>query len=266
MLRPWGGQSIPAADGPDALDALVHAVRPDEPPVLVMLDVHQTGSNGLDLAEQIRERWSSAEVGIVVMTSSMDPHFASQTRRLDLAGQIAKPFLSNDLLPLLHQVFKAHAQFSPGRSDESAHASQAVPRIDPDHPPLRVLLVESTRVNNRLARHMLERSGHSVDVAENGRDAVAAFETQRFDAILLDVHEPALYGFEAAKAIRELEADAGGRTRIVALLAQTRDHDVKACFDAGMDAYLEKPIRPDRLWEALYDTRLANQAETSEHV
>jgi CheY-like chemotaxis protein len=120
-----------------------------------------------------------------------------------------------------------------------------------DPAPLRVLLAEDNVVNQRLVTRLLERRGHSVSVAVNGRLAVQALNRDRYDVILMDVQMPEMGGFEATAIIREKERREGGRIPIVALTANAMKGDSERCLSAGMDAYLSKPIRADELCDVI---------------
>jgi CheY-like chemotaxis protein len=116
--------------------------------------------------------------------------------------------------------------------------------------PLRILLVEDNAMNRRLALILLERMGYDADVATNGVEAIEAIERATYDVVLMDVQMPELDGLEATRRIRARWQD-GARPRIVALTANAMAEDRQATVDAGMDAYLSKPIRPAELAEAL---------------
>jgi CheY-like chemotaxis protein len=110
-------------------------------------------------------------------------------------------------------------------------------------PGLRILLAEDHPVNQKVATRMLERLGHFVVVASDGRKAIAALEHGEFDAVLMDVQMPELDGFEALRAIRAREAVSGRHMPIIALTAHAMQGDRERCLAAGFDDYLAKPIR-----------------------
>jgi two-component system, sensor histidine kinase len=116
---------------------------------------------------------------------------------------------------------------------------------------LRVLVAEDNIVNQRVAVGLLTRRGHSVVVAKNGREAVAAFIGGVFDVVLMDLQMPEMGGFEATAAIREHEGNAGARVRIIALTAHAMAEDRDRCLAAGMDGYLPKPVDAPKLFEAV---------------
>jgi two-component system, sensor histidine kinase and response regulator len=117
--------------------------------------------------------------------------------------------------------------------------------------PLTILLAEDNVVNQKLAVAMLERLGHSVEVAGDGAAAVAFAQHRRFDAILMDMQMPKMNGIEATRAIRAHESLQGSRTPIIALTANAFAEDRQRCIDAGMDDYLPKPVNRETLVNAL---------------
>jgi len=116
---------------------------------------------------------------------------------------------------------------------------------------LRVLLVEDNVVNQRLGIGLLRRRGHSVEVAGNGREAIAALEDRPFDLVLMDVQMPVMDGLEATAAIRRREAAGRGHIPILAMTAHAMQGYREICLEAGMDAYVSKPIRGEELFQAI---------------
>lgn len=117
--------------------------------------------------------------------------------------------------------------------------------------PLLVLLAEDNPVNQRVAVGLLTKLGHHVVVAENGREALAAFSTQRFDIVLMDVQMPEMDGLQATEAIRDIERGSARRTPIIALTARALVGDRERCLAAGMDAHVTKPFDARQLDEAI---------------
>ena len=127
----------------------------------------------------------------------------------------------------------------------------------PKAPPraLRILLVEDNAVNRRLAQLLLNKQGHSVALAENGRVAVHLFDSEPFDLILMDVQMPEMDGLEAASAIRKREDETRSRRiPIIALTAHAMNRDRELCLAAGMDGYITKPIQPAELYRTIQET------------
>jgi len=116
--------------------------------------------------------------------------------------------------------------------------------------PLRILLAEDNVVNQKLAMRILQQMGYRADLASNGIEAVESVERQPYDAVLMDVQMPEMDGLEASRQITRRWAP-GQRPRIIAMTANAMQGDRELCLQAGMDDYLTKPIRVEKLIEAL---------------
>jgi two-component system, sensor histidine kinase and response regulator len=123
--------------------------------------------------------------------------------------------------------------------------------------PLRVLLVEDNLINQKVASRMLEKNGHNVITANNGREALDILGEREFDAVLMDVQMPEMDGLETTAAIRASERGTDRHLPIVAFTAHALMGDRERCLDAGMDVYLSKPVQNvSQLLQALADAVL----------
>jgi two-component system sensor histidine kinase/response regulator len=213
--------------------------------------------DGLTVAEEIRRTPAIADVTIM-MLSSVDEHIhAEQLRTLRLAAYFTKPIKLPELRTAILQLLDPGlAEERHGRTEE-AGACQG--------PRLRVLLVEDTLINQRLAVAMLAKRGHTTELVVNGKEALAALERQAFDVVLMDVQMPEMNGFEATRRIRERE-QTGARIPIIAMTAHAMKGDRERCLEAGMDAYVSKPIRTEALWEAIDRLVPPGKVIIDEHV
>jgi signal transduction histidine kinase/HPt (histidine-containing phosphotransfer) domain-containing protein len=136
----------------------------------------------------------------------------------------------------------------------------------PDLPPLNILLVEDNPINQALAIGLLEQNHHTVTLANNAREALSLFSNQSFDVILMDIQMPEMDGFEATREIRRLEEQSAAHIPIIALTSYAAKGDEARCLDAGMDAYVSKPIQIEKLRNALrtHAPQLPSQDDTSE--
>lgn len=116
---------------------------------------------------------------------------------------------------------------------------------------LRVLLVEDNMINQRLAIHILEKSGHSIFVANYGQEALNLFEKNEMDLILMDIQMPRMDGFKATALIRSIEKDKGTHIPIVAMTACVMKGDRERGLRAGMDEYIAKPLKSESLFDAM---------------
>ena len=131
--------------------------------------------------------------------------------------------------------------------------------------PPRLLIVEDNEVNSRLAILLLEKLGYTAELAKDGSEALDRFSSGVYDGVLMDCHMPIMDGYEATRAIRELEASATWhrpRARIIAMTANAMTGERERCLVVGMDDYLAKPLRSAALQDALAQVRVLD-AETS---
>ncbi|WP_298036656.1 ATP-binding protein [uncultured Desulfuromonas sp.] len=140
-------------------------------------------------------------------------------------------------------VFHFTARFGAGALP-AAPEPEAKAKVPPTpRAPLRILLAEDDPTNQALIRKLLERRGHSLEVAGNGKEALQALERGAFDLLLLDMQMPVMGGLEACRRIRSLPpGHSHRRIPIIALTAHAREEEKERCLKAGMDAFLSKPL------------------------
>jgi CheY-like chemotaxis protein len=126
---------------------------------------------------------------------------------------------------------------------------------------LRVLLTEDNAINQKLAVRLLEKRGHQVVVARNGKEALETLKRQKFDVVLMDVQMPEMDGFEATRRIRRSEQKTGGRIPIVAMTAHAMKGDRERCLETGMDGYVSKPLQPSELFETVESLALSGNGK-----
>src|SRR5262249_26024442 len=198
--------------GPAALEALLQAARAGEPFPLVLIDVQMPGMDGYMLAERIRQHPEVAGATLLVLTSSSSTGDAARRQELGISASLSKPIKQADLWKAIMQALGMPLS-ADARAEPPAGQSGRQTRR------LRVLLAEDNLVNQKLAVRLLERRGHQVVVANNGREALELLKLQPFDVILMDVQMPELDGHEATRAIRKEEQKTGGHIPIIAMTA-----------------------------------------------
>jgi signal transduction histidine kinase/ligand-binding sensor domain-containing protein/CheY-like chemotaxis protein len=155
-------------------------------------------------------------------------------------------------------VFRFTARFGLAieRAVPVAEIAPSAPATPTEHPEvlLRVLLAEDNAINQRLATRLLEKRGHQVILAATGREALAKLEEHEVDVILMDVQMPDMNGLQATGLIRESEKQRGWHIPVIALTAHTIKGDREKCIDAGMDAYITKPVNAQELIAVLEAT------------
>ena len=252
VLTRWRMVPVLSDSGPDALEKLARAARAGSSLDLAILDVNMPGMDGFELAAAIRANPATAPLPIVILASARQVGDLARCQQLGRVVYLSKPVLQPDLL---QGMLRAMSESGESRGVTGPAPASAV--AGHCQRPLRVLLAEDNAINQKVALRLLRNRGHIVTLAANGKQAVEAVAGNSFDVVLMDVQMPEMDGLEATLAIRALErAVAGGdgsprRTPIVAMTAYAMAEDQQRCLDAGMDAYVPKPICPKDLFECI---------------
>jgi len=244
VLTNWRMLPIAVESGALALAKLEESQHKNEPFALVLLDGHMPEMDGFALAERISQDHRYDSVKLVMLTSAGQRQDVARCRKLGLSAYLHKPIKQSELFDVIANVLgqPSLAEVGPSR------VSKKHPRA---HRALHVLLAEDNRVNQLVAKQILEKLGHQVTVVSNGRKAVSAVKANKFDLVVMDVQMPEMDGLDATRAIREWEGTGGGHIPIVAMTAHAMKGDRERCLAAGMDSYTSKPIRSQELAEAI---------------
>jgi PAS domain S-box-containing protein len=245
VLTNWRMTPVLAEDALSALAALEDAEKSGTRPALVISDVNMPELDGFGLAERIRANPRLAGVPVILLTSADRIGDIERARTLGVAGHLIKPVRQSALLNAILQAFGKHAL-----REETVRPSRARTAARPLRR-LRILLAEDNDINQTMATNLLEKWGHQVKVANNGREALAALEKEIFDLVLMDVQMPEMDGFKATAAIRAREAKNGDHIPIIAMTAHALKGDRERCLAAGMDGYVAKPIQPQEFLREL---------------
>jgi len=247
-LNSWNGQPVAVRNAASAMAALQHAESSDAPFRAVLLDADILGDSGGVLAEQISNLSPNVHM-IMMLSTAGDLAGAGRWRSSGMQSTIVKPISHADLRAALTAGdAKNAARIEALSAGTVSFAGNRAPISS-----LQIMLVEDNPVNRKVATRLLEKQGHVLVTANDGRQALELLKQLewRVDLILMDVQMPEMDGYQATAAIRELEKIRGGRMPIVAMTAHALDRDKERCLAAGMDEYLTKPIRMDRLLDVL---------------
>jgi len=255
MLKLWGMKAVSVDSGEVALAQLAAAREAGEPYGLILTDMHMPKMDGFTLIERIRQRPELSAATVMMLTSAGHQGDATRCQELGVAAYLLKPIRQSELREAIARALGA------------AEKKGAIPLItrfslrDARDPAgvLRVLLAEDNLVNQRVGTRLLEKRGHRVVIAGNGREALLALEKERFDLVFMDMQMPEMDGFEATAAIREKEKGTEIHQEVIALTAHAMTGYRERCLAAGMDGYLSKPILPqelDNLLQKYVDRRM----------
>ena len=248
VLENWRMRPETVESGPAALKRMAVAMRSGDPFRLLLLDVNMPVMDGFDLAELIRKHAEYRNASIIMLTSSGLRGDAARCREIGVAAYLTKPVKQSILLDSILNVLGTKEPQSAETPLVTQHSLREEGRS------LRILVAEDNAVNQKIASSMLEKRGHMVVLAENGKAALEAIEKREappFDLVLMDVQMPEMDGLEATRLIREKEKATGKHIPIVALTAHAIKGDKEMCLEAGMDGYVSKPLQAENLLAAM---------------
>lgn len=245
MLSDLGLTPVLAKCGREAMELLEQSGPPDQTFDLVLLDSQLPDSESFGLLDTLQKLQAVEKSSIIVMVPvSHKKGIPFRDERM-ISRFLVKPFSTQELLQAIlecigHAV-QVDGEEAPERHDEPHRSRKS----------LRILVVEDNLVNQKLSARLLEKMGHRVTVAGNGKEALEHLAQQEFDLILMDVQMPEMNGFETTARIREAERETGRHVPIIALTAHAIKGYRDKCLKAGMDGYISKPIKPAEMRQVI---------------
>lgn len=260
MLKSWRISSASVSGIDEAQESLVKSRQSGAPFDLALIDSDILKYDGFSLARWIKSQ-EGIDGNIIMMLSSSRHRRKFDFQELGIKASVIKPVRPSDLLDAILialDLVKPLPEISSETQDQISMDSARS---------LRILVAEDTLFNQKFIIRLLERWNHKAIVVENGRLAVDALRKETFDLVLMDVQMPEMDGFEATRAIREMEKQTGGHIPIIAMTAHAMKGDRERCLEVGMDDYVPKPISSNKLHETI-QTLVSGKApktqETSE--
>lgn len=225
-------------------------------PKVLVVDFDMPEKNGLSILQEFRDASCCTQAEAILLSPVSELRRLSGLESKENFHVISKPIIYDTLLSLLTRVFGEKQQEISKEAKEQDQSNTLNPLS------LRILVVEDNRINQKLAKRMLEKAGHTVFTADNGRIGVEFLEScghftteedpeDGVDVVLMDIQMPEMGGVEATGIIREREKEFGKKIPIVALTAHALKGDREKYLDAGMDHYVTKPIDSSLLFGAL---------------
>ncbi len=242
VMAKWGMKTVLSESGPDALTILQKARDSGAPFSLVVIDGHMPDLDGFMLSKRIKEDPQLNHLNIILLTSAAQPGDGARCRELGLSAYLPKPVSEGELLDAMRRVLHLMGE----KKAETGLVTRHVLREE--RATLRILVAEDSPINSMLATRLIQKHGHQFSQASNGQEALEMLKNQSFDCILMDVQMPVMDGIEATAAIRRKESQQGGHIPIIAMTANAMSGDRETCLQAGMDAYISKPIDAREMW------------------
>ncbi len=239
QLNAWRLRHELAANGEEALMFLRRETTAGSPFDVALLDMNMPGMDGLALAHAIQADPVVSQTRLVMLSSLGERLDGEILAGAGIHASLLKPIKQSQLFNCLAG---AVAETQPGERRQSSPAPSAIPA--PMHT-TRVLLAEDNRVNQKLAQRLMENMGYTVELVNNGKEALEAFDRCPHGVVVMDCQMPVLDGYEATRFFRLRET--GKAAYIIALTANAMEGDREKCLAAGMDDYVSKPIDPEAL-------------------
>jgi two-component system sensor histidine kinase/response regulator len=248
-LGSWDCRCDAAAGAREALGLLREAAKAEDPFHLVILDQIMPEMDGEALGRAIKAEPALKQTPLVMLTSWGRRGDAARVREIGFSAYLTKPIKHSQLFDCLVTVLGKE----PARAKED-EKSPLVTRhtLAEARRKAHILLVEDNIVNQKLATRLLEKMGYRSDAVANGREAVKALETVAYDVVLMDVQMPEMDGYETTRVIRDPQSKVQNHeVPIIAMTANAMKGDRERCIKAGMDDYVSKPIKPQKLAQVM---------------
>ena len=245
ILRRWGMKPTLATGADEAQILMQEAQMAGKPFPLVIVDAQMPDIDGFTLVERIKLDTRLAGAIVMMLTSCGQPGDAERCLELGVSAYLTKPINESDLRIATLQVL--------GKGQSAERPAQLVTRqsLQVGQKKLRVLVAEDNAVNQLLTKRLVENRGHSAVMVASGREALEAIAEGTVDLVLMDVQMPDMNGLEATAVIRQRERHTGAHLPIIAMTAGAMQGDMERCLEAGMDAYISKPVNLIELFTAI---------------
>jgi len=241
-----GVSSEAAESAARALELLSDRMQSGKPFDLVLIDTDIPVTSGITLARRMAADPATAQlpvVGLATLARRRHPEVKGEPA---FAALLTKPIKQSQLHDCLREVVLCGPAGNATLAIRLGDDAPARPIARSDGAPTRLLLVEDSMINQKIALRSLAKLGYRADAVANGIEALEALSRIAYDLVLMDCQMPEMDGFAATRAVREREAG-GGRVPIIAMTAGTGAGERERCLSAGMDDYLAKPVRADEL-------------------
>jgi two-component system, sensor histidine kinase and response regulator len=256
ILKGWGIRSHAVKGGAEALESLEDSHKQGHPIKMIISDMQMPEMDGFTFIERVRKDPRFQGIPALILSSTAQRGEKERSSQLKISAHLTKPVQPSELLDALLSAVSKTPTLPRTKTQEKI--TEGEKRV------MKVLLAEDNSVNQTLAIRLLEKRGHQVVLAVNGREALDALERETFDLVLMDVQMPVLDGLTAIRTVRKKEAEAGGHMPIIALTAHAMKGDRERCIEAGADDYMTKPIRTPDLLAAI--DRIGGAKQTTQAV
>lgn len=252
-LSSLGCQADSAQNTVMAMEKLMDA-KLEKPFDTIFIDMEMPGIDGKEFAQMLIKNPEINDVFLILMTYTGKRLDRTTLTSYGFATQIAKPIYRAHVLECLKEL---HGIDSDKKKVETRFGIEELKTADVDVPSsLNILLAEDNKMNQKVATNILKKLGHTITIAQNGKEALELFNEKQFDLILMDGQMPIMDGLEATRAIRKIENEQNKKAHIpiIALTANAMKGDRERFIESGMDDYITKPIKRKDLETAIINS------------
>lgn len=240
-LRHWNMNPESASGGEEALVMIKQSVTEKRPFDLFLIDSQMPDMDGNTLVKHIHQIVKDSPVHVIMLTSGAYVEEVDQSKDPGPDTNLLKPAKQSDLYNAIVNILCS----SLGPEEPTVISQGDI--IEELCVPLHILLVEDNGINQLVLKDRLEKWKHTVCIANDGAEAIEKLDQEHFDLVLMDLHMPKVNGIESTKTIREKERGTNNHIPIIAMTAAAMKEDREKCLDAGMDAYISKPVKAHEL-------------------
>jgi PAS domain S-box-containing protein len=250
LLDNIGCQHREASDGQNALSIIRDSLNSDQPIDLVLIDMHLSKIDGIKLGKLIKSDPTISHIPMIMITFVGQRGDIAMLQDIGFSAYLNKPVKQTLLHKSLQKIFNAKLSEKKGSKTDNIITKFSL--TEEDSHQSKILLVEDSEMNKKLASVYLAKMGYHVETASNGAESIETLKQQRFDLVLMDIQMPIMNGIEATKIIRSGENPSiDHKVPIIALTANAMTQDRQICLNAGMNDYLSKPFKPEELQEVM---------------
>jgi len=248
LMHSFGLKAEEAGSGEEAMEKLQESLIGEERFHLILTDWQMPGLDGMAVSEMVKKDPRFQDIPIIMLTAFGGDEEMRRARAAGIDAFLNKPARLSALMETLTEVLDHEGAGNGGLRDDDGTSGEEPMDLECFRN-VRVLLVEDNIINQKVAGEILSNAGTTVDIANNGKEAIFAVRKTPYDAVLMDVQMPEIDGFEATRLIRS--DSRFKRLPIIAMTAHAMKGDRELCLEAGMDDYVPKPIDPGELLTAL---------------
>ncbi len=250
ILLSSGADNALVENGTDAIEMLMDATRENKPFDLIIIDSQLRETDGLSLAEAVLATPSLKLPVLMLLPTASDRYTTRICLEIGIDHFLFKPVGRTELLSEMNAILTTPPLVR-GEADVQERRDVASHQPDAAKNSTRVLVAEDNPFNRKVIQTLLKRTGYSVDTADDGFEALNAWQKGDYSLILMDVQMPNMDGLEVTRRIRRIEAGSTRRVPIIGVTAHAMKEYKEKCLDAGMDDYVTKPIHRDVLFTAI---------------